>query len=83
MKYIVVAGLMMINVLVLHAQDYPIPPKRTTAAKVGFFGGVTPSWIFVDVAPINAYLVPAGGALAGSRVEPVTGGRNERHDTAA
>ena len=44
------------------AQDYPIPPKRTTASKVGFFAGVTPSWLFVDVAPINSFLVAAGGA---------------------
>jgi len=47
---------------VTFAQDYPIPPKRTSAVKVGFFAGVTPSWLFVDVAPINSYLVPAGGA---------------------
>ncbi len=44
------------------AQEYPIPPKRTSVAKVGFFAGVTPSLLFVDVAPINSYLIGAGGA---------------------
>jgi membrane-associated protein len=31
----------------------------------------------------RAQQLPADGALTGSRVEPLTGGRNERHDTAA
>ena len=44
------------------AQDYPIPPKRTSASKVGFFAGVTPGWLQVDVAPLNSFLVAAGGA---------------------
>ncbi|HKO83365.1 MAG TPA: DedA family protein, partial [Actinomycetota bacterium] len=37
----------------------------------------------VRAARSRAQQLAAGGALAGSRVEPVTGGRNERHDTAA
>lgn len=44
------------------AQEEPIPPRRSRAAKVGGFGGFTPGWLFVDVKPINDFLVPAGGA---------------------
>jgi len=44
------------------SQDELIPPKRAKASKVGFFGGVTPGWVFVDVKPVNDYLVAAGGA---------------------
>ncbi len=43
-------------------EEPPIPPKRSKAAKIGAFGGFTPSWLFVDVKPINDVLVPAGGA---------------------
>jgi hypothetical protein len=46
----------------LFAQDDPIPPRRTKAAKVGFFGGVTPGWLFVDVEPVNQYIAAAHGA---------------------
>ena len=38
------------------AQDEPIPPKRSKAVKFGFFGGYTPGWVAVDVAPINLFL---------------------------
>lgn len=38
------------------AQEEPIPPKRSKAVKFGFFGGYTPGWVSVDVAPINAFL---------------------------
>jgi len=45
------------------AQDEPpIPPQRSRAAKVGAFGGFTPGWLFVDVKPINEFLVPSRGA---------------------
>ncbi len=50
---------------IVYTQDEsipPIPPKRSRAARVGAFGGFTPGWLFVDVAPINDFLVPAGGA---------------------
>jgi hypothetical protein len=40
----------------------PIPPRRAQAAKVGAFGGFTPGWVFVDVAPINRFLGNANGA---------------------
>lgn len=43
-------------------EEPPIPPKRSKAGKVGAFGGFTPGWLFVDVKPINDFLVPAGGA---------------------
>jgi hypothetical protein len=43
-------------------EEPPIPPKRSKAGKVGAFGGFTPGWLFVDVGPINDFLVPAGGA---------------------
>ncbi len=44
------------------AQQEPIPPRRAKAPKFGFFGGFTPGWLFVDVKPINEFLVPANGA---------------------
>jgi membrane-associated protein len=37
----------------------------------------------VRAARSRAQQLPADGALPGNRVEPITGGRNERHDTAA
>jgi hypothetical protein len=52
----------------------PIPPKRTRAAKVGAFGGFTPGWLSVDVAPINAFLQPAGGAPLKANGVFLTGG---------
>jgi len=61
-RFPILLALMLCTAPLLNAQDYPIPPKRTSAAKVGFFGGVTPSWLFVDVAPLNSYLTAAGGA---------------------
>jgi hypothetical protein len=62
MRSILAVLIFQLSATVAFSQDYPIPPKRTTAAKVGFFAGVTPSWLFVDVGPINSFLVPAGGA---------------------
>lgn len=38
------------------AQEEPIPPKRSKAAKIGGLGGFTPSWLFVDVKEINTFL---------------------------
>ena len=43
-------------------EDFPIPPKRTQAAKFGGFLGFTPAWLGVNVDPVNAELVKAGGA---------------------
>jgi hypothetical protein len=44
------------------AQDEVIPPKRSRALKVGLFGGFTPGWLSMDVAPINAFLTAGKGA---------------------
>lgn len=48
--------------LVVGQEEDPIPPRRTKAAKMGFFGGFTPGWLFVDVEPINKFLQNSGGA---------------------
>jgi hypothetical protein len=44
------------------AQEEPIPPKRSRAIKVGLYGGFTPGWLMMDVAPINAFLTAGKGA---------------------
>ncbi len=44
------------------AQEEPIPPKRSKAAKIGGLFGYTPGWLFVDTKPINDFIVPAKGA---------------------
>jgi hypothetical protein len=44
------------------AQEEPIPPKRSRAVKVGLFGGYTPGWLFVDMKPVNDFLVGGNGA---------------------
>jgi hypothetical protein len=44
------------------AQDEPIPPKRSKAAKVGLFAGFLPGWLNVDVNPINDFIIGAKGA---------------------
>ena len=44
------------------AQEEPIPPKRSSAVKFGFFGGFTPGWLNVNVGPINEFLTGAGAA---------------------
>lgn len=66
MKRCVVMLLLMVTtsicVFAQQEEEPPIPPKRSKAGKVGAFGGFTPGWLFVDVKPINEFLVPAGGA---------------------
>ena len=44
------------------AQEEPIPPKRSKAAKIGGLGGFTPGWLFVDVKEINNFLVAGKAA---------------------
>lgn len=44
------------------SQEEPIPPKRSSMAKIGGLFGYTPGWLFVDVKPINQQLIGAGGA---------------------
>lgn len=57
-----------------HAQEEPIPPKRSRAIKVGLFGGFTPGWLFADVAPINAFLTAGKGAALKDDGVFMTGG---------
>jgi hypothetical protein len=44
------------------AQEDPIPPKRSKAAKIGGLGGFTPGLLFVDVKEINNFLQSGKGA---------------------
>jgi membrane-associated protein len=52
-------------------------------AGLAMLGAALAVVLAVRAARSRAQQLPAGGALAGNRVEPITGGRNERHDTAA
>lgn len=54
--------LSLVTTLTFAQEEDPIPPRRAKAAKVGFFGGFTPGWLFVDVDPINQLLQSSGGA---------------------
>ncbi len=60
--HLVVALLILFTCGGLFAQEEPIPPKRSKMMKVGLFGGLTPSWLFVDMKPINEYVVKSNGA---------------------
>ncbi len=51
----------MLAACTLHAQEEPIPPKRSRGAKVGALLGFTMGYLFMDTAPINEFL-KAGGA---------------------
>ena len=59
--------LMMLALLVwystVQAQEMPIPPRRGAAPKVGLFVGFTPSWLSVDVGPVNEFLTGTGAPL--------------------
>lgn len=44
------------------AQEEPIPPRRTKAPKVGLFAGYTPGMLFVNVNPVNDFLLGTGAA---------------------
>jgi len=56
------------------AQEEPIPPKRSRAVKVGLFGGYTPGWLFVDVKPVNEFLLGGKGAALQESGVFMTGG---------
>jgi hypothetical protein len=57
MKYALVVTLLCAFVLShARAQEEPIPPKRSKAAKIGGLGGFTPGWLFVDVKEVNNFL---------------------------
>lgn len=43
-------------------EDIPIPPKRTRAARVGGLAGFMPGWLFLDVKPVNEFLLASRGA---------------------
>jgi hypothetical protein len=64
MKMCLIVGLlaMALSAETFSQEEPPIPPRRAKAAKVGFFGGITPGWLFVDVKPINEILVSSRGA---------------------
>jgi len=61
-RLVLLLALLIVTGPPLNAQEEIIPPKRTRAAKFGFYGGVTPGWLFVDVGPLNAFLTAANGA---------------------
>jgi hypothetical protein len=44
------------------AQDDIIPPKRSRMAKMGLFGGFTPSYLMPDLGGVNDFLRAAGAA---------------------
>jgi hypothetical protein len=52
-------------------------------AGLAMLGAALAVVLAVRAARPRAQQLPAHGALTGNRVEPITGGRNERHDTAA
>jgi hypothetical protein len=58
------AAVLLLGVLVgsALAQDELIPPKRSSAAKVGALGGYTTGWLFLDAGPINSFLTGGGAA---------------------
>ncbi len=56
------------------AQEEPIPPKRSKAAKIGGLGGFTPGWLFVDVKEINNFLQAGKGAPLKDNGVFLTGG---------
>jgi hypothetical protein len=59
-RFVVLLVMSALCVGMVTAQEEPIPPKRSRAVKVGLFGGFTPSWLKVDVAPVNAFLAGSG-----------------------
>jgi hypothetical protein len=56
------------------AQEEPIPPKRSKAAKIGGLGGFTPGWLFVDVKEVNNFLQAGKGAPLKDNGVFLTGG---------
>ncbi len=63
MKRLSLLGII-VSIFVLHgiAQEDPIPPKRSKAAKIGGLFGYVPGWLFVDVKLINAMITANKGA---------------------
>lgn len=61
-KVLSIALLAMMVVTISSAQEEPIPPKRSRLVKVGLYAGFTPGWLFMDVKPINTFLLAGKGA---------------------
>jgi len=59
-RMVVVALVLAFGLTSVRAQEPPIPPRRGAAPKVGLFVGFTPSWLKVDVAPVNEFLTGTG-----------------------
>jgi hypothetical protein len=49
----------------VHAQEEPIPPKRSRGAKVGAVAGLTMGYLFMDAKPINDFLKLSNAAPVG------------------
>lgn len=58
----------------VQAQDEPIPPRRSRMAKMGLFGGFTPGYLFMDIAPVNTFLTAGKGAALKNDGVFLTGG---------
>jgi len=56
------------------AQEDIIPPKRSRMAKMGLFGGVTPSFLMPDLGGINNFLVAAKAAPLSTKGVVLWGG---------
>jgi hypothetical protein len=59
------AGLaLVVSPLLAQVEDHPepVPPKRASAVKLGGGIGLSPSWLFLDMDPINSVLSSANAA---------------------
>ena len=61
-RAVLVSLLVLFGLTSVRAQEPPIPPRRGAAPKVGLFIGFTPSWLKVDVTPVNEFLAGSGAA---------------------
>ena len=43
-------------------EEEPLPPKRSSQAKLGGGGGFTQNWLFLDLDPLNRILSNSGAA---------------------
>jgi hypothetical protein len=55
-KYLVLLIALAMIAMTIHAQEEPIPPKRSRGAKVGALAGFTMGYLFMDTQPINDFL---------------------------
>ena len=61
-RAVLVSLVVLFGLTSVRAQEPPIPPRRGTAPKVGLFVGFTPSWLKVNVTPVNEFLAGSGAA---------------------